>query len=86
MAQALSAHRPRVLADLLSIAGPEQTRPAPTELQPIGRLREAWLAIESALGPEHTITEAVKQKYDQLVQCRQESMPLHKQLQSAKEH
>ena len=53
MAQALSAHRPRALADLVSGAGPEQTRRATTELQPIGRLREAWLAIESALGPEH---------------------------------
>ena len=84
MAQALSAHRPRVLADLLSSAGPEQTRPATTELQPIGRLREAWLATESALGPEHTVTQAVKQHYEQLVQCRQESMPLHKQLKEAR--
>ena len=84
MAQALSAHRPRALADLVSGAGPEQTRRATTELQPIGRLREAWLATESALGPDHTITKAVKQKYDQLVQCRKESMPLQQQLQQAR--
>ena len=55
-----------------TFAGPVQTRPATTELQPIVRLRQAWLATESALGPEHTITQAVKQQYEQLVQCRNE--------------
>ena len=67
-----------------TFAGPVQTRPATTELQPIVRLRQAWLATESALGPEHTITQAVKQQYEQLVQCRKESMPLLKHLKEAR--